>query len=294
MLKSTMKAHWYHIFLILLAALQGTEIMLMVVGGFGLTLRSKWLLASQQATIMTRQLVPRSTEDIDLMLPLELLADRNKMQSLRVAILAMGFEELVPRFQFVKPASATGIGRNVKIDLLAPQPTIPHPILKVTVPRIGHKNNSPLHGRVTPEALAIEQAALRFGVIGKTSDGQQQQAMIELPNAFSLLLMKLFAYRDNEIGLKGPASQPNAERHAADIYRIVALLTEEEFEQTLPVISEQYQSHPIVIEAQSIVKDYLSQLDQPGIEKITGQLRVSVAEIETFYAVMRKLFELEG
>ena len=69
----------------LLDALEGQDIPLILVGGFGLFLRREWLLETGTKTLFERVPESRATEDFDLVLRLELLADLMKMTGLRAA-----------------------------------------------------------------------------------------------------------------------------------------------------------------------------------------------------------------
>ena len=100
----------------LLAALEGQDIPLIVVGGFGLFLRQEIALASGQDLLYADAPSPRATEDFDVVLKLSLLADVAKMQQLRAALDSLGYRvvENAKEYQFFKPDTVWGAHRDVE------------------------------------------------------------------------------------------------------------------------------------------------------------------------------------
>lgn len=159
----------------LLHALEGQGIPLILAGGFGLFLRRQRILESGVRTLLERTPEARATEDFDVVLRLELLADLPKMIALRQALDALGYEvvQSAQTYQFVKPGTAWGAARDVKVDLLARQPGAGDPPLRVDNRRVKPSpKGSPLHAHVTPEAIAVEDGLLELPLEGRRTDGE--------------------------------------------------------------------------------------------------------------------------
>jgi len=250
----------------LLQALDGKEVPLILVGGFGLFLRRQVAVQRGSATLYEVIPEPRATEDLDFILKLQLLADLSKMAALRATLDGLGYEviESAKEYQFRKPGTVWGSHRNVKIDLMARSPEEGDPKLHIGGRRLmPKKQNNPLHAFRTPEAIAVEEDLQEIVLSGLGTSGATCTGTIYLPAPFALLLMKLFAFRDEQIGQKGPNREQYARKHAIDLYTISALLTAEEYDM-LPTYREKYGSHPVTQEAKLIVSEYFTRRDSAG------------------------------
>jgi hypothetical protein len=105
----------------LLHALEGQGIPLILAGGSGLLLRREWLEASGTPSLITNIPSARATDDFDVILTLEVLADSDKRTRFRQVLDALGYVVVkgAEKYQFIKPGTATAGGRDVKVDLLA-------------------------------------------------------------------------------------------------------------------------------------------------------------------------------
>ena len=188
-------------------------------GGFGLYLKQVDLETRPGVeTLIPVELWPpaRATEDIDLILGTEIVISLPRMRTLRSTLDSLGFESVVDFMQFEKK-TAQG---TVKIDLLT-GPIEPDERLadvKVKGMRVRPKGSVRLHAYRTPEALLPSAGATIVTVHGVTSKGQPSRAQIRIPGSFTLLLMKLHAFRDR----LEDARKQLAQHHALDIYRIDA------------------------------------------------------------------------
>jgi hypothetical protein len=70
----------------LLHELQGQEIPIMVGGGFGLFLKRQHLISTKQQMLFDQLPEPRSTNDLDLFLRAEVLADLDRTRLVAEAI----------------------------------------------------------------------------------------------------------------------------------------------------------------------------------------------------------------
>jgi hypothetical protein len=280
----------------LLDALDGQAIPLILVGGFGLFLRREWLLETRTRTLFERLPESRATEDFDLVLRLELLADLRKMTGLRAALDGLGYRvvENAQIYQFIKPGTAWGNVRDVKIDLLARKPGEGDPKLKTDSRRVKPSDkNSPLHAHITPEAIAVEDDLLEIELEGSRSDGTASRGRIFLPCAYAMYLMKLFAFRDEHTGIKPGDRERYARKHALDLYTITGLLTQAERD-GLPAFQARYGRHPIAREAGQIVKAYFAAPNAMGVLRLRDNgVLLEPADLTNFIAVLGRTFPAE-
>lgn len=223
---------------------------LIVGGGYGLFLKQRYI--QNTPSIQTRfslDTLPlaRTTEDIDLILRAEIVTDSSKMKKIREALDSLGFE-VVETAKFTQFQRSLEIGR-VKIDLLASPlgefsgrvPNDPH--------RVKPRPSVNLHASKLEEAVGVEQHLLCIPLRGHRSSGDEHQCEINIPQAFSYLLMKLFAFRDRQADVNKRLGQ----HHAIDIYRIVGLLTKEE-DETVRQLAREFAAHPKVLEGAEIIR----------------------------------------
>ena len=282
----------------LIAALEGHDVPLMIAGGFGLFLRRERLAGTNETTLLAEIPPARATEDFDLLLSLDLMADPTRLAALRRAIDVLGYQvrPAAREYQFVKPDSAWGRQRDVKIDLLAPEPDVADPRLLVKQRRVKPRaKHSPLHAHVTPEAIAADLWPLNVHLSGLDTTGNQREGSMLLPNCFTLLSMKLHAFRDEHEGRKGEGRGLYAEKHARDLFTIVALLTAGE-DDTRRALSAEFASHPAAREAAGIVQSYFAGLDGSGLPRLRGGLGAlpQPQSVRIFLDVLRETFPAAG
>ncbi|MCH7592836.1 MAG: hypothetical protein IH989_08665 [Planctomycetes bacterium] len=190
------------------------------------------------------------------------MAIRGVLESLDYAVI-QGCEYM----QFINP-------QGVKIDLL----TGPLGELESKAKRrqddrrIGPTPTAKLHAHRTDEAIGFQVDATEIRVNGMLSDGAAYDAVIRIPQAFTFLMMKLFAFRDrNREGEKD-----DARHHALDLYRTVAMLSEEEFERAMGM-GAKHRSNPKVAEAGRIRQEYFGEPMGLGVLRIREH-RLLIAE----------------
>ena len=119
----------------------------------------------------------------------------------------------------------------MKIDLLVgPFGPFKDRLKTAKPPRVRPKaeKKGRLHAHDTPEAVGVEDEPLFVPVQGPRSTGEECQAVVCLPQAFSYALMKLFAFRDRK---DDPDPRKDKGRHhALDLYAVVAMTTEPEYD----------------------------------------------------------------
>ena len=247
----------------LLHELRGQEMPLILGGGYGLYLKQIHLQETlSSATLIPGELwpAPRATEDLDILLKTEIVVDANRMRAIRAALDKLRYVviETAKFMQFVKPL---GGGMLVKVDLLTGPLGLfaDDPRVKVDDRRVRPRESVQLHAHRMDEAVGSQESTLAIPVRGTLSSGQAYETVVHVPQAFTLLLMKLFAFRDRCMD----AEKDMARHHALDLYRIVAIMTEDEFQQTAQRVAE-HQSEPVIVEAKRIVGEHFASTESLG------------------------------
>ena len=164
----------------------------------------------------------------------------------------MGFRpvETAKYYQFEKPL---GPGRSVRFDFLTgPSSQFAHRgDLQIDARRIRPRQSVGLHAHPLEEAIGYEKEATRVAVTGLRSNGEPYEADILVPQAFTYMLMKLFAFRDR----KDDPGKDMARHHALDLYRVAAMMTEAEYEVVRRLARENAEA-PVVREASKIVAGF--------------------------------------
>ena len=280
----------------LAAAFQGRGLPLSLVGGSGLLLRRLYRTAETVSTLIDTVPVARTTDDFDLLLRLEVLADAEQRLAIREALTELGYQTYAKNFQFIK--SGTGdaaLGRReVKVDFLAPMPGADASGLKVSSHRVGAtksgKDDS-LHGYATEEAVLTDEPPLSLTLEGRGTDSTERHSEVLLPHPFTLLIMKLHAFRDAHLGNeRHEEPRPElARKHVADVYTLVALLTQAE-ETSLAALSKRYAGHPAMQESVSIVGSLLTGTTSQGTLVLREALSIDPDDLLTFLEVLGSTF----
>jgi hypothetical protein len=209
---------------------------LLVAGGYGLFLKQRWLAREADAKIVVPlerwpDANPRVTKDLDLVVGLDLIADQAANGRLLEALRLHGFKvtELPQgqRWQFVKDL---GNKKRVVAELHVASPDPNDANFKADRIRVKRKpalGNDGSHGRHNPEAVGCELSPSSFEVEG---------VEIVVPNAVTWTVMKLTAASDRWRNSQGgnldaegrTFSREQAIKHAQDVCRAVAMMTEGE------------------------------------------------------------------
>lgn len=221
------------------------DVPVIIGGGYGLLLRQQHVEASGEPTLRA---IPeaRSTNDLDVFLTVELVADAEKMAALRDVLKELDYKavEGAEHYQFARDVAYRGETRQVKVDLLAPPPRDPAVLgqVKVDSRRVRPRATKNIHAHTTPEALTIGEHVLTLG--------EEAPVEVLVPHPFSFLLLKLFAYRDRQ----GDEAKAFGRYHAFDLYRIVAMMTEVDFAEA-EGLRDRYLEDDIVREARAIAAE---------------------------------------
>ena len=139
----------------------------------------------------------------------------------------------------------------------------------------------------TEEAIAAEDNPLPVVLAGLRTTGEEFSRQVYLPQAYSYLMMKIFAFRDWEKVKQKPG---NASKHALDIYSIVAMLTEEELA-AAEQASHAYQQRPEAQETARVVHECFSQTASLGNLRLREhQDFAQNTDLTEFISLLNELF----
>jgi len=272
---------------LLAAELQKDDIKLILGGGYGLVLRTEYVRRTQAATRFEEIPEARSTNDLDLFLSAEIITSAEKIEKIRDALETLKFEPVAQFFQFQLNVACEGRDLPVKIDLLAalPETEAGRNLVKINKPRIRPKKAKNIHGYLTEEAVTLEENLQPIDI----SEEGESPLEIYLPHPFSYLVMKLFALRDR---LEDEEKDFGA-YHAFDIYRIVGMMTENEWNQAIDLRSS-YRAAPKIKEAGKIAGELFANLESIGVLRVRQHARATRFSIppENLAALIEDLREL--
>ncbi len=277
----------------LLLEIQDSGTVPIVGGGYGIYLKREHVQRLQMRTLLEHLPDARATNDIDLFLQTDLLASPDRAARIAEGLARLNYAVIDRHryWQFVKRYTNVEPAREVKIDLLTrTPPRDQEELLRVDARRVKPLRSLGLHGRHTPEAFAVEENPSLVAVEGSHSDGKMAQGSVLVPNAWPWLMMKLFAYRDHQDNKRG-AARGFGSHHALDLYSIIAMMSEEEYQMARELQSA-YREHPLALEAKRIVDAHFSRIDRPGVlrlRELAGP--VPSAELEQFLSVLEELFD---
>jgi len=236
--------------------LEAHEIPLIVGGGYGLFLKTKLLLESQEQTRIDPFPSARSTEDLDFFLQAEIVSSDAKFRKIR-EVLDKDYEPIkgAEYYQFKKRAPTFGLAQSIKVDFLAfpPESDELRKLVDVDVRRTAPKGkNRVLHAHTTEEAFLVEDTALRISL------AKGRSAEIFIPHPFAYLFLKLNAVNDRvDDSVKGPY-------HAFDVYRIIAMMTENEWNESAS-LAQKVASHKEFAKAAGIVAELFANEESKGV-----------------------------
>ena len=250
----------------LLLEIEGTDIKLIIGGGFGIYLKTDHVQRLGMRTLLREWPEVRSTNDLDLFLRPELLIESTRLKPLAKAIARLGYQ-VVPgaeKYQFVKPGPGDTDAGSIKIDILTgPQSCFQGTRVKADVRRARPNPSVGVHAHPVDEAPTLEEGLLDVSLVGKFSSGKPWQAEVFLPHPFTFSMMKLFAFRDRI----DDANKEFGRYHALDLYTIFATTTETEWGYALE-LSNQHGDHPYGLEAGRLVSEHFSALDRLGMVRL--------------------------
>jgi len=273
----------------LLRELQGSEIKLIIGGGFGIYLKTEYVRKLEARTLLREWPEARSTNDLDLFLRPELLVHGEKLKPLAAAIDKLGYEVIpeAAKYQFVKRGAGRGEAGAIKLDLLTgPESCFAGTPVKVDSRRARPNPSVGIHAHPVNEVLTLEEGLLAVCLERDLGSGQRERGDVFLPHPFSFLLMKLFAFKDR-------LNDPNKDLgryHALDLYSILATTTEQEWTEALG-FRDRFLREPVGLAARQIVGQYFSTLDRLGMIRLReSQYYRAELQMDDFISAMKELF----
>lgn len=229
--------------------LSGKGVSIILGGGLGLYLQQLYLMENPVRTLIDGSgwPRPRSTSDIDVFFPLEVLVSLDEMKAVRAVIDEMHFEPIAGSeyWRFNLPQN------EVKVDLLTgPIDDKVKDRLKTDSRRARPKGELQLHAHPVPEALDLSDRLEQVVLTGTTSVDKQNSPKVSIPSPFTYLMMKVTAFGD----LFENEDKDLGRHHALDVYRIVAMMTEEQFVETKAQF-KLHSSSPYVERVRRLVTD---------------------------------------
>ena len=249
----------------LLQEIKGTEIKLIVGGGFGIYLKIDHVIRTGARTLFQQRPEPRSTNDLDLFLRPELLIESEKLKPLAKAISKLGYQVVrgAEKYQFVKAGPVGGVPGSIRIDILTgPREDFTETRVKVDARRARPKPSVGIHAHPVDEAPTLEKGLISVLLEGRLGSNLFHEEVL-LPHPFTFLMMKLFAFRDR----LDDENKSYGQYHALDLYTILSVTTEPEWKYALE-LRDQFKDAPHVVEAGDLVFRYFSSLDRLGIIRL--------------------------
>jgi hypothetical protein len=259
---------------------------LLLGGGLGLYLKQEYLRTTGARTLLPFDRLPqaRTTQDIDLFLRAEVIADEESVARYRDALNSLGFV-VVPDAKWLKFARDVG-GTEVLLDIMV-GPLGEHVSevnlkeFRVRPKQLDAKDG--LHARLTEDALGIERDPTSLTLNGSRNDGSAASCEVLIPRPFPYALMKLGALRDRI----NDEDKQEGRHHAMDLYRIVGMLTEEDEAASVPLAIE-FADSDVVVEALRTIKVLLAPNHGKGRIRLIEYQRMnasSVPEVDADFLV---------
>jgi len=275
----------------LLFELEGRNVPIMIGGGYGILLKRAHLAKTGERTLFDILPEARATNDLDLFLRAELLADLARTKEVREAILRLGYThvEEAKYLQWKREFVVDGVAQEVKIDVLVGPLGAFRKKLKVSMPRVRPKGTIQFHAHAVEEAVCVEEQPIVVEVAGLRSSGAAYRGMVNVPQAFPYLMMKLHAFADR----KDEADKDLGRHHALDAYTIVGMMTEPEYARTKQLGLERA-GDPNVLRTRAIVRENFSTETSTGILRIQEhRLFQPQFQLTQFREVLQEIFPTE-
>jgi len=240
-----------------------------IAGGYGLFLKQLWLRQNEIKTVVPleswRNASPRVTKDVDLILTVDLIgSERN--QKVRDVLNDNQFRSATEvggkHWKFVKDLDKE---QSVVLEFHSPVPIDKMKDVQFDEMRVKHKpslGENGVHGRTNPEAMGCNFHPTYF---------EWEQTGLQLVNPVTWSIRKLIASRDRWVKSQDQSklqefrgfSQEQATKHAQDVCRIVAMVTESERDDSQKIVEELRGSQPFV-EASKILNTHFRS-DNPSV-----------------------------
>ena len=257
-------------------------------GGFGLYLKRTHLQQIGVQTLFAELPGVRATNDLDIFLRAEVLADLARTRIVAEAIARLGYTavEGVEYLQWRRPVVVGGVEQEVKIDILVGPLGEHRKKLKVNEPRVRPKGDIRFHAHTVEEALHLEDRPTEIPVEGPLSDGIRYRGVVFVPEAFPYLMMKLHAFADR----KDDANKNLGRHHALDAYTIIGMMTEAEYGRAKAFASADRDNEHIARARGIAAKDFSSATALGAIRMREHPLFRPEFRLDEFVTVLREIF----
>ncbi len=275
----------------LLYELKGSSIQITVGGGYGLYLKRQQIEASQAVTLLSFIPSARSTNDLDVFLQTQVIANSDDVKAVWDALQRLGCTvvEISKNFQFSRNIQSGERSYQVKFDFLTKMPPNLSETQQVVVKgiRVKNKESGDVHAHLTKEAIAVEDTPSAVQLTGMRTSGDDYTDTVHIPQVYPYLMMKLFAFRDYETKKKDPEQ---AQKHALDLYSIIAMTTEKELE-IAEQLKQRYGQTTEAQQAGRIVEEFFSRNTDLGIIRLReNQAGIPDNEEAEFKSLLSDLF----
>ncbi|MEZ4448754.1 MAG: hypothetical protein R3B09_04675 [Nannocystaceae bacterium] len=271
---------------------------LILAGGLGIYLKRRAvarLVEERGRRTLLALPEARATSDIDAFMQIEawLRLPADGIARFRALLEELGYRSRLDYLQFTRPVDGLDSSRDVKLDLHARVPQEGERAhLKYDKVRVGRRDakGTPLHGRTTPEAFAIDVGLQSLPLVGVDPEGLPFEGRVAIPHPFSFLCMKLKAALDHE---RATAKKPRGEKHAFDVYLLTAMLDEAEYEETRAFMRDFARAAEITPITEALAELFETPT-HPGCRTIVAQARSdrgAPLDLERFTGVLHELFE---
>jgi hypothetical protein len=153
------------------------------------------------------------------------------------------------------------------------------------MPRVRPKGTIEFHAHAVEEALFLEDQPVIHVVRGQLSSGEPYRSTVQLPHPFPYLMMKLNAFHDR----KDDLSKDLGRRHALDLYAIVGMMTEAEYDRARELGARGSGEH--AAHAKAIVRGDFSDRTAIGILRLREHpLFRRDFQLDDFVLVLREIF----
>lgn len=269
---------------------------LILAGGFGIRLKRGYMADlvrdGRARTLLADFPEARATSDLDFFLRLEAFVNGEGAEDVRSMLDALRYtvREGREHWQFARPLGSGHEGAEILFDLLArpPEPEEGEQV-RFDVRRVRRRGQHiALHGRTTPEAFPVEDSVFQLPLAARRDDGST--LYVPLPHAYSWICMKTVAGHDWLQGRE--RARPASEKHAFDVYLLVAMLTEDELRQCV-AMHRRYADHDELSGIRLGATELFGTADSPGFlqaRRIAGR----ELDFETFRQAYHQVLGIAG
>ncbi len=281
--------HMFAGLLDLLREFDARQLPLTVGGGYGLFLKRQHLTNTGERTLFDALPEARSTNDIDLFLRADIVAEAARLAAVSDAVTALRYQPIedAKYLQWTRGVMIGGVEQPLKLDVLVGPLDRVRERVNADERRARAKGfKGKLHAHPTDEALRIDDRPIPVAVTGRASNGEPYSGTVFIPEAYPYLLMKLHAYDDR----KGDAAKELGRHHALDAYSIVGMMSEGEYDRAKGFGREDRDSVAVRRAREIIATDFVTETSL-GILRIKEHpLYHPDFELAQFLEVLKEIF----